>query len=169
MITAGKPCETNTTTIAACTCTTVVASAQRTYQQAACVAPTCAPFVARAPRHPRRRRPCTRGRMALSATRGLRCKPSASRPSLGPSLHPWPPDGPHTHRGLAGVHEAAAVTPPGSADIYPAPHDPLTHKVPNYGTAPREQAAPLLLKDITEDASTCASAVRVVTCGCPVM
>ena len=118
---------------------------------------------------PRRRRPCTRGRMALSATRGLRCKPSASRPSLGPSLHPWPPDGPHTHRGLAGVHEVAAVTPPGSADIYPAPHGPLTHKVPDYGTAPREQAAPLLLKDITEDASTCASAVRVVTCGCPVM
>ena len=105
--------------------------------------------------------------MALSATRGLRCKPSASRPSLGPSLQPWPPDGQRTHRGLAGVHEAATATPPGSADIHPVTHDPLAHKLPNYGTAPRE-AAPLLLRDV-EDASTCASAVRRVTCGCPVM
>ena len=111
----------------------------------------------------------TRGRMALSATRGLRCKPSStSRPSLGPSLQPWPPDGQHTHRGLADVHEATATTPPGSADTYPVPHDPLAQKVPNYGAVPRE-AAPLLLKDITEDVSTCASAVRRVTCGCPVM
>ena len=117
----------------------------------------------------RAQRTWTRGRMALSATRGLRCKPSStSRPSLGPSLQPWPPDGQHTHRGLADVHEATATTPPGSADTYPVPHDPLAQKVPNYGAVPRE-AAPLLLKDITEDVSTCASAVRRVTCGCPVM
>jgi hypothetical protein len=152
-------CE-NTTTVSVFH-TVALPSAQRTYQQGA----SRRQYVLARPAE----RTWTRGRMALSATRGLRCKPSStSRPSLGPSLQPWPPDGQHTHRGLADVHEATATTPPGSADTYPVPHDPLAQKVPNYGAVPRE-AAPLLLKDITEDVSTCASAVRRVTCGCPVM
>ena len=113
----------------------------------------------------------TRTAMALSATRGLRCKPSATMNlSLGPSLHPWPPpDGQRKRREHAGIHTPAAVTPPGSADFNTVlPTDPLTRKVPSSDTGfPAREAAPLLLKDRTEDAtSTCASAVH---CGCSVL